>query len=103
MKPLNLNPNKRHRCDQRPARQGRNFPQIEQSYQATSLGGTCGTPAKFPRPSFFEISQEYFADEAPRSFAVEAAIFTAFALTALLPIVNSVQAIAALVHTANLF
>jgi len=103
MKPLSLNPNKRHRCDQRPARQGRNFPQIEQNYQATSLGGSCGTPAKFRRPSFFELSQEYFADEAPRDFAVEAAVFTALILTAVLPIVNGVQAVVALVHTASLF
>jgi hypothetical protein len=94
---------KRHECDQRPVRDKRNFPQIEQGYQATSLGGTCGTPAKFRGPSFYKISNEYFAKEAPRGSTVEAAVFTVLILTALLPIVNSVEAIAALLQTAILF
>ncbi len=61
------------------------------------LGG-CGTRVKFDGPSFFEISNRYFADEAPRSFAVEAGVFAALILTAVLPIVNSVQAVATLIH-----
>lgn len=64
------------------------------------LGG-CGTPVKFHGPSFFEISNRYFADEAPRSFAVEAGVFAALILTAVLPIVNSVQAVATLIHHAG--
>jgi hypothetical protein len=103
MTPLILNQSKRHQDDQRPADAAKNFPQINQNYHNPTLVGGCGTPAKFRHPAFFEISDKYFADEAPRSFAVETAVFAALILTALLPIVNSAQAIAALVQSATLF
>jgi hypothetical protein len=88
----------RHESDRRVSRQGRNFPRPEQHYQSCQLAGNCGEPVKFQEPSFFEISNDYFADEAPRSFAVDAGVFSALILTALLPIVNSVQAVATLIH-----
>ncbi len=89
----------RHQSDQRPERTGRSFPLVSQNYQSATLLGSCGTPAKFRRgPSFFRISDEYFAEEAPRSFAVEAGIFTALLLTAIFPIVNGLQAVASLIH-----
>ena len=63
------------------------------------MHGGCGTPAKFRGGiPFFQISNEYFAEEAPRSFAVDAGVFAALMLTALLPIVNGVQAVATLIH-----
>ena len=91
-----LNINQRRASE---SRGGRSFPQIEHNYQSSTLRGGCGTPAKFRRPSFFRISSDYFAEEAPRGFAVDAAIFGALILTAVLPIVNSVQAVATLIHT----
>jgi hypothetical protein len=97
--PQVLNLNQRYESDPLASRDGRSFPQTDQGYQSSTLVGGCGTPAKFQGPSFFEISNHYFADEAPRSFAVEAGIFTALILTALLPIVNSVQAVANLIHS----
>jgi hypothetical protein len=103
MKPLIIKTNERHECDQRAGRDDRHFPQIEQNYQTTSLGGTCGTPAKFRGPAFYELSNKYFAEEAPRGFALDAAVFTVLILTAVLPIVNSIQAVAALVQSANFF
>ena len=90
------NINQRHASEPRGSRAGRSFPQIEHNYQSPTLRGS---PAKFRGRSFYEISNKYFADEAPRSFAVDAAIFSALILTALLPIVNSVQAVATLIHS----
>ncbi|MGH8094977.1 MAG: hypothetical protein ACREIF_16140 [Chthoniobacterales bacterium] len=92
-----LNP--RHDANPHAERSGRSFPEIEQNYQCATLRGTCGTPAKFRgRLSFFRISDEYFAEEAPRNFLVETGVFAALILTALLPIANSVQAVATLIH-----
>jgi hypothetical protein len=88
----------RHESDRRTSRHGRNFPQAEQHYRTCSLPGSCGEPAKFQCPAFFTISNDYFADEAPRSFALDAGIFAALMLTAILPIVNGVQAVAILGH-----
>jgi hypothetical protein len=89
----------RHASEARASRRLRSFPQIEHNYQSSQLQDTCGTPAKFHRPAFFEISNRYFADEAAHSFLVDTAVFGALILTTLLPIVNSVQAVATLLHT----
>lgn len=86
--------------DPRTASRDRSFPQTDQNYQGASLLGSCGTPAKFNREEpFFEISQRYFANEAPRGFALDAAVFAALILTAVLPIVNSVEAFATLIQS----
>ena len=88
----------RQESDPRAPRHGRSFPQTEQNYQSSQLLGVCGTPAKFHEPAFFEISNRYFAEEAPRNFAVDAGVFAALILAAMLPIVNGVQAVASLIH-----
>jgi len=88
----------RHESDRRASRQERNFPHTEQHYQSCQLTGNCGEPVKFQEPSFFKISNNYFADEAPRGFAVDAGVFSALMLAVLLPIVNSLQAVATLIH-----
>ena len=87
----------RHGSDARASRHGRTFPPTDHNYQTSTLPGSCGQPVKFHGPAFSEISSRYFADEEPRSFAVEAGIFAALILTAILPIVNSVQAVATLI------
>ena len=94
-----LQPNPRYQSDPRSSRFGRNFPPTDQSYQSSTLSGSCGTPVEFHRPAFFEISSDYFAAEAARSFAVDTAVFATLILAALLPIVNGVQAVATLIHT----
>jgi hypothetical protein len=91
--------NGRHGTDARSSRNERAFPQTEQFYQTARLNGGCGTSARFHQPAFFEISNDYFAGEAWRGFAIDAAIFAALIGTALLPIVNGVQAVATLLHT----
>lgn len=93
------NANKRHEADPRASRPGRNFPQIDCQFQSPTLHGGCGTPSKFRRPSFYRMSSEYFAEEAPRSFAIEAAFFSALILIVALPVANCVQAVATLIHT----
>ena len=74
------------------------FRKLITAIRTCKLPGGCGEPVKFQGPSFFKISNDYFADEAPRSFAVEAVVFSALILTAILPIVNSAQAVATLIH-----
>jgi hypothetical protein len=90
---------RRHESDPRTPRRGRTFPQTEQRYQSSRLLGVCGTPAKFHAPAFFEISNRYFAEEAPHNFAVDAGVFAALILTALLPIVNGVEAVSTLIRS----
>jgi hypothetical protein len=91
--------NRRHESDSRHSSGRRNFPHAHQNYQTSTLLGGCGTPVKFHHPAFFEISNEYFAEEAPRSFLVDAGVFAALILATLLPIVNGVQAVATLIHS----
>jgi len=91
--------NQRLGSEARASRSLRTFPQIEHRYQDSQLDGTCGTPAKFHRPAFFEISNRYFADEAAHDFLVDAGLFGALILTVLMPIASSVQAVATLLHS----
>jgi hypothetical protein len=89
----------RYESDPRASRGERSFPQTDQNYQDSQLLGGCGTPVKFHRPAFFELSNEYFANEAARSFVVDTGVFAALILTAMLSIVNGVQAVATLIHS----
>ncbi|HEX4666927.1 MAG TPA: hypothetical protein VH207_10020 [Chthoniobacterales bacterium] len=86
------------RHDPNPRAARRSFPQNDHNYQSTQLSGNCGAPTKFHRPAFFEISNKYFADEAARSFVLDTGVFAALIGTALLPIANSLQAVATLIH-----
>ena len=101
--PYILEFNRRHESDPRNSRGGRNFPHTDQNYRNSKLHGACGTPVKVHHPAFFEISNEYFAEEAPRAWAMDAGVFGALILTAMLPIVNGVQAIATLIHSVGVF
>ncbi len=96
--PHTQNVSKRHQSEARTRSNGPRLPEIAPHFQPTTFTGGCGKPAKFEHPAFSDISKDYFADEEPRSFAVEAAVFAALIATAVLPIVNSVQAVA-LLHT----
>jgi hypothetical protein len=90
---------RRHESDPRNSRRGQNFPQTDQNYQSAKVPGGCGTPVKFHRPAFFEISNDYFANEAARGFLVDTGVFAALILTSMLPIVNGVEAVATLIHS----
>lgn len=73
-------------------------PKTDYSFQAASptTGGHCFTAL---RPSFFAISQGYFENEAGRNFASEAGLFFVMAVTATLPILSSLSAVAHLVRS----
>jgi hypothetical protein len=93
---------KRHQTEARTRHNGPRFPEISASYQASNLSGSCGKPAKFAEPSFNDISKDYFAAEEPRGFAVDAALFATLIALAVLPIVNTVQAVAPFVRQLGL-
>src|ERR1044072_3909746 len=50
---------------------------VEAGYQSSNLVGGCGTPAKFHKPAFFDLSNRYVADEEPRGIAIDTAVFGA--------------------------
>ena len=95
------NLDQRDEANPRAERHGSEFPQVSCNYQSSQLTGHCGTPANFQHPAFSEISQEYFADEAARGFLVDTGIFGVLLLAAALPILNGVEAVAALIQTAG--
>ncbi len=85
---------KRHESENRERTSSARCPEFNQHFQPAQFTGGCGIPAKFERPSFNDISKDYFATEEPRGFAVDAAVFAALIALAVLPIVNSIQAVA---------
>ena len=93
--------NEMSRCDfsERESRKGSALPKTDYSFQAASVAnGGCRCLGSC-RSSFRAISQEYFENEAPRSFVSEAALFVVIAMTAALPIVNSASALGHLVRS----
>ena len=93
--------NWRYESEARASRRSQTLPHTTPHYQSGQLDGNCGTPAKFQEPAFFKISNDYFAEEAKVGFAVDAAVFAALIGTALFPILNGVEAVATLIHTAG--
>jgi hypothetical protein len=88
-------------CD-RDSRPGVALPQVDYNFQAGSVskgGGRCFGACP---PSFLAISQDYFKNEAPRSFAGEAAFFSVIVMTAALPILNSATALVHLVRSVGM-
>jgi hypothetical protein len=99
MKPtIQFNEKSRRDLSDREFRKGSLLPKTDYSFQAASVtnGGHCfGTR----RPSFRAISQDYFKNEEPRSFAGEAALFVVIVMAAALPIINSASALLHLVRS----
>jgi len=84
--------------DLRASRRSSSFPKTDYSLQAGAItgGGRCFGSR---RPSFRSISQDYFQNEAPYSFASEAALFSVIVMTAAVPILNSASALLHLVRS----
>ena len=80
------------------SRKGSAFPKTDYSFHASSVngGGRCFGSR---RPSFRSISQDYFKNEEPHSFAGEAALFSVIVVTAAVPILNSVSELFHLVRS----
>jgi hypothetical protein len=83
----------------RESRKGFALPQTDYSFQAASVAKSGSLCFGSCRPSFRAISHDYFKNEAPRSFASEAALFVVIVMTAALPIVNSASALLHLVRS----
>lgn len=96
--PHTQNLSKRHQTESRERSNGARQPLTAAPYQSTNFTGGCGKSVKFEHPSFVNISKDYFAAEEPRGFAVDAAVFAALIAMAVLPIVDSIQAVAPFVR-----
>lgn len=100
MKPTIQFNEKSHRdLSDRESRKGSALPKTDYSFQAASVANSGGHCFGACRPSFRAISQDYFKNEEPRSFAGEAALFVVIVMTAALPILNSASALMHLVRS----
>lgn len=72
----------------------RRFPVTNCNYQSVTLDGYRGGCAQAIAPSFRNISSDYFKTEAARDFVTEAAVFALITLTAAIPVINNLQAMA---------
>ena len=100
MKPtIQFNEKRRRDFSDREFCRGSALPKTDYSFQAPSVPNGGGRCFGAPRPSFRAISQEYFKNEEPRSFAGEAALFVVIVMTAALPIISSASALLHLVRS----
>jgi hypothetical protein len=74
-------------------RNARAFPSIDCNFQTVALPNYRGSCLR-PFSSFRNISSEYFRNEARYEFRVEAASFVAIIITAAIPILNNMHALA---------
>ncbi len=74
------------------------FPKTDFNYQATTLANLDGRCADFCKSSFRAVSQDYFANEAPRHFAHEAGLFFMVVMTVALPLLNASAAVLGLIR-----
>ena len=93
MKPI-LKTNRISKRSDIPATVERTFPVTDSNYQTVVLDGYRGGCAKAEVPSFRSISNSYFKKEARHDFVSEAIFFAFIVITAALPMLNNVQAIA---------
>jgi hypothetical protein len=76
----------------------RPFPVVDSAFQSVTLDGSRGGCAKSQKPSFRNISKDYFKNEARHSFLSEAAFFAAIVVISSWPILLSVRAMTDLVR-----
>ena len=100
MKPtIQFNEKSRRDFSDRESCKGSALPKTDYSFQAASVANGGSRCFGSCRPSFRAISQDYFKNEAPRSFASEAAFFSVIVMTSALPILNSASALVHLVRS----
>jgi len=98
MKPtVQFNEKSRRDLSDRESRIGSVLPQTDYTFQAASM--TSGGHCFGARRPFRAISQDYFKNEEPRSFASEATLFVVIVMTAALPIISSASALMHLVRS----
>jgi hypothetical protein len=69
------------------------FPLVDCNYRPMTLDGYRGRCIKTGRPRFRNISREYFQNEAPHDFLIEAVCFVVLVLTAAVPMVSATNAV----------
>ena len=79
-------------------RNGLRLPKIDFGYQVGSMPSR-GRGYGRRRASIRAISREYFKNEARSSFATEAAFFSVIVMTAAVPVINTITAMAHLVRS----
>jgi hypothetical protein len=78
----------------RPANRKNPFPLVDSNYHAVALPNYRGGCLR-PKPlSFRSISGEYFQNEARNEFCIEALAFFAMVVTAAIPILSNMHALA---------
>ena len=79
------------------------LPKTDYNFQPASMSNAGSRTFGSCRPSFLAISRDYFENEAPRSFAEEAVLFSVMVMTAVVPILNSVSALAQMARSFSTF
>ena len=80
----------------------RKFPLVDYHYHAPMLNGS-SAPCLQTSKSLRDITRDYFDAEADREFMIEAAVFTALIVMAIMPIVTGISAVLQLLGTLPLF
>jgi hypothetical protein len=80
----------------------RKFPLVVYQYHAPMLNGS-SAPCLQTSKSLRDITRDYFDAEADREFMIEAAVFTALIVMAIMPIVTGISAVLQLLGTLPLF
>lgn len=93
MKPTVEQNNLSKRGDGAP-RSGATFPFVDSNYHAVALPNYRGGCLRAKSLSFRSISGEYFRHEARNEYCVEALAFLAMVVTAAIPILNNMYALA---------
>ena len=79
------------------------LPMTDYSFHAASMARTGSRCLGSCRPSLRAISQDYFENEEPRSFAIEALVFGVMMMTVLPPLLNSANALMNLLSSIGTF
>jgi len=75
------------------------LPKTDYSFQTASMPNLGGACCRSSRPSFRAISEEYFKDEARHSFVSEAAVFGVIAVTVIVPLIATANAVLQLIRS----
>ena len=93
-----MKPNSEQNEDRRGRNVGVRFPIIDCNFQAFPLDRFYGGSTGSSRPSFLNISREYFRYEARRNFCAEVAFFLIIAAILAVTFVSGGQAIVHFLH-----
>jgi hypothetical protein len=82
-------------------RPNRRWPMTDYNYHSDALEGFNTNCARFPALSLWDISRNYFKNEARYNFLGEAALFAVVICTAFLPLINNAHRLVEFVRAIN--